>query len=189
MNFDDFFRTIDEDARTRESIPHDRARASYPLSSTTVNSWQDFEQILADYYRHHCRGVGGGDYGDASQNLAEAKNLAMRGAGRNTTIKKLFRDATSGADGGVRQVLDHLADGIKQQFLERYISDKFDAYISPCSIDEATEIIRQFFEKYQHILPTSIDFGKPMYYAANYKEYLNLFAQSMASVASEFRRL
>ena len=189
MNFDNFFHTIDEDARNRVAIPHDQARASYPLSSTTVNNWPEFEHYLGDYFCHHCRVVGGGDFGDVSQNLAEAKTLAMSGAGRNTTIKKLFRDSESGADGGLRQVLDHLANGIKQKFLERYISDKFDAYLSPCNIDEATELMRQFFEKYQHILPTSIDFGKPMYYAANFKEYLNLFAQSMVSVASEFRRL
>ena len=189
MNFNDFFRTIDEDARNRVTIPHDRARASYSLSSTTVNSWQEFEHYLADYYRHHCRVVGGGDLGSVSQNLTEAKTLATRGAGRNTTIKKLFRDSESGADGGLRQVLDHLANGIKQFFLERYITDAFDRYVSPCNIDEATELMRQFFEKYQHILPTSIDVGKPMYYAANFKEYLNLFAQSMTSVASEFRRL
>jgi hypothetical protein len=181
--------SLSEDKQNRIAMRFDNGRSSFMLESTTVEDWQGFEHITLDYYCHLCRVVGGGDHGDASQNLAEAKNLALRGAGRNATIKKLFRDAVSGADGGMRRVLDYITDAMKQQYIERYIADAFDAYIAPCSIDEATEIMRQFLQAYQHILPSHIDIYRPEYYASNYKEYIGLFSRSMTSVASEFRKL
>ena len=189
MNINALVNLISEEKQNEVARSHDKARSSYLLPSTTVKDWSEFEYYMGDYHRHHCSIVGGGDFGNSSQNLTDAKNLAMRGAGRNTTIKKLFRDATSGSNGGLRQILDHIADAIKQQYVERYIADAFDSYIAPCSIDESTEIMRQFLLAYQHILPSHIDVNRPEYYASNYKEYIGLFAQSMTSIASEFRRI
>ena len=189
MDFNELFRLIGEDSVNKIAIEHDQARASYMLQSVTIKDWSEFEYCLGDYYRHHCLSVGGGDMGSASQNLSEAKELAARGAGRNTNIKKLFRDARTGSDGGMRQVLDHLANAIKQQYIERYITDTFDAYVVPCSIDDSTEIMRQFLNTYQNILPSHIDVNRPEFYASNYKELINIFSQSIASISSEFRRI
>lgn len=188
MDINVLLNSLSEKELNKIAMRFDNGRSSYALNST-VNEWPEFEQLLLNFYCHLCRAVGGGDHGDASQNLTEAKNLAMRGGGRNTTIKKLFRDAVSGSDGGMRRVLDYITDAMKQQYTERYITDTFDAYIAPCSIDESTEIMRQFLQAYQYVLPSHIDINRPEYYAANYKEYIGLFSRSMTSIASEFRKL
>jgi len=189
MNINTLLYSLSEGEQNKIAMVHDQARGCYSLPAVKIRDWQEFEYYLGDYYQHHCKIVGGGDFGDPSQNLTEAKNLAMRGAGHNTTVKKLFRDAIAGSNGGMRQILDHLANAFRQKCIENYITDAFDSYIAPCSIDESTEIMRQFLLAYQHILPSHIDVNRPEYYASNYKEYIGLFAQSMASIASEFRKI
>ena len=189
MNFDYFFSTISEEAQNNVGKPHDTARGSYSLSSTMIPNWPGFENGLLDYYCHHCSVVGGGDLGDPAQNLAEAKNYAIRGAGRNATIKQLYRNAITGANRGMVGVLDGMANAIKQKYIEGYISSAFDGYLNPCSIDETTEIMRQFFKKCGAFLGSEIDVTRPEYYAANFRSYINAFSQAMASMASEYRKL
>jgi len=190
MGFNELFWEISEAARTRIGIPHDQARGSYPLRSVTVNDWADFEHCLLDYFYHHCNVIGGGSQGSPVQDIVEAKNYALRGAGvRNATIEMLFRNATTGDNRGMVGVLDGMANAIKQKYIEGHIANAFDSYITPCNIDEATEIIREFFAAHRNILPPHIDFNRPQYYAARYKDYLGTFAQVMASVATEYRKL
>ena len=186
MNINALLYSLSEGEQNKIAMIHDQARGSYLLPVVKIRNWQECEYYLGDYYKHHCNVVGGGDFGNPGQNLAEAKELAVRGAERKTTIKKLFRDAITGSNGGMRQVLDNLANAIRQKYIERYIADTFDSYIAPCSIDESTEIMRQFLLAYQHILPSHIDVNRPEYYASNYKEYIGLFAESMTSIASKF---
>lgn len=189
MDFNEFFPTISEQAQNEVGRCHDQARGSYLLPSTIIQDWPEFEHTSLDYFCHHCNVVGGGDQGDSAQNLAAAKNYAIRGAGRNATIKQLFRNAVTGANRGMVGVLDGMANAIKQEHIERYIGSAFDAYINPCSIEESTEIMRQFFQKCRPFLGSEIDVNHPEYYASNFRHYISIFSQAMASMAAETRRL
>ena len=189
MNINDLLRSIGEDALNEQTRAHDNARASYMLHDVTVRDWQEFEHCLEDYYRHHCQVVGGGDMGSSSQNLAKAKVLACSAPRRKCNIKQLYRNANTGADGGMRQVLDNIANAIQHEYIERYVTDTFDRYISPCNEDEQIEIMRQFLNKFQQYLPAHINIDDPRYYAVNYVSYINTFAQSLANLASSYREL
>ena len=189
MNFDYFFSTISEEAQNNVGKPHDTARGSYSLASTMIADWPDFENALLDYYCHHCRVVGGGDQGDPAKNLGAAKEYAVRGAGYNATIEQIFRNAKEGANRGLVGVLDGIANAIKQKQIEYYLSSAFGAYVDPTSISETTEIMRQFFRKCGAFLPSHIDVNSPEYYAKNFRSYITVFSQAMASMASESRKL
>ena len=189
MNFDNFFSTISEEAQNKVGKSHDTARGSFLLASTTVPDWPSFEDVLLDYYCHHCRVVGGGDQGDPAKNLGAAKEYAVRGAGYNATIEQLYRNANEGANRGLVGVLDGMANAIKQKQIEYYLSSAFGAYVDPTSISETTEIMRQFFRKCGAFLPSRIDVNRPEYYAKNFRSYITVFSQAMASMAADTRKL
>ena len=80
-----------------------------------------------------------------SEAYGRAKELLEREyRKRNGDIVSAFNDACDGTNGGLRAVLDAIADGLKAEVIERYITDVFDRYVAPNSWESKVDIIRQF---------------------------------------------
>ena len=183
---------IDERAIAQQiGIPHDEARMRYPLHSNTAGSFDEFSWIIGDYYDTHftsCVSYGGKL--PASEASSRAKELLEKEYRRKGgDIVMAYNDAHDGTNGGMRVVLDTIAEGLKAESLERYIRDAFDRYVSPNSWEQKVEMIRQFIARCGVNLGSSIRQDQPERYAQNYQELIRSYVMALQQTSRIFRRL
>ena len=70
----------------------------------------------------------------------------------------VYHDAHDGTNGGVRHVLDIIAEGLKAESVEAFVRAVFECYVDPNSYEQKVEIIRQFIAKCG-VLPSTFDPG------------------------------
>ena len=124
----------------RVAILHDEARMRFPLRANTVPSWDQFSELIGDYYNHHftsCVSNGGGL--SRSEATGRAKEILEREYRRqNGDIVSAYNDAHDGTNGGLRLVLDKITEGLKAESVERYMRDA-----KLCEIGEGTSEIQR----------------------------------------------
>ena len=123
-SLDNLIATIDELAIARNvGIPHDEARMRYSLSRNTVGSFDEFADVIADYYNHHLSEcVAHGGFLSRTEAAGRAKEILeqeYRRQGGNMITA--FNDANAATNGGLRVVLDRIAEFLKTESVERYI--------------------------------------------------------------------
>lgn len=174
-----------------QGIPHDEVRMGYSLNSNTVGSFYEFKNIITDYYNHHYTNcVTRGGRLPTSEAYGRAKELLEREyRKRNGDIVSAFNDARDGTNGGMRLVLDTIADGLKAEVIERYITDVFDRYVAPNSWEVKVEIIRQFISCCGSMLSSSIVTSQPERYARDYSSLIRSYIEGLRRTSSMFRRM
>jgi hypothetical protein len=182
---------IDELAIARNvGIPHDEARMHYALRKNSVSDFGEFTEVIADYYSHHVsQCVMHGGYISRTEAAGRAKEILeqeYRRQGGN--IVSAFNDAHDGTNGGLRLVLDRLAEALKTESVGRYIRDAFDRYVEPNSWEQKVDIMRQFIARFGHVLSSSIRANQPERYAHNYEELIRSYVDSLKKTSSIFRR-
>ena len=183
---------IEEQAVTRRiGIPHDEARMRYSLQSNTVGSFQEFTSIIAEYYNYHfsqCISHGGSlSRTDAIGRAKEILEQAYRSDGGD--LNTAYKDAHDGTNGGLRVILDRIAEYLKTESVERYIREAFDRFVEPNSWEQKVEIMRQFIARYGHQFSSSINPNQPERYAQNYQELIREYVESLRRTSSIFRRI
>jgi hypothetical protein len=175
----------------RIGIPHDEARMRYSLRSNTIDSIEEFTWLIADYYtKHFTACVSHGGSLSASEAASRAKELLEREyRRRNGDIVTAYNDAHDGLNGGVRKILDTIAEGLKAEAVEFYIRDVFDRYVAPNSWEQKVEIIRQFIAQCGVHLASSIRTDQPERYARDFKELIQSYVAALQRTSSIFRRL
>jgi len=81
-------------------IPHDEARMRFPLQSNTVTNFDEFSEILADYFNHHYAACLSGGGFSTSQAASRAKGVIeneYRRKGGDIVIA--YNDAHDGTNG------------------------------------------------------------------------------------------
>ena len=188
-----FLSALDEREVARQvAIEHDEARMRYRLSSNTVRDFDDFRAVIADYYNHHhtrCIARGGrlsntGAYSKAKAVLEQ--EYRRRGGGNVVTA---FNDAHEGTNGGMRVVLDTIADHLKAEAVEEYTTAMFDMHVAPNAWDDKVEIIRQFISCCGPMLAGSIVAHQPERYAHDFTELIKAYVEGLRRTSSIFRRL
>jgi len=175
----------------RVGIQHDEARTTYRLDKNTVESFDEFTWILADYMNHHlskCVAKGGRlSFAEASSRVKEILEEEYRRRGGD--IVSAYNDAKDGTNGGVRGCLDLVAERLKTESVERYLREVFDRYVAPNSWEDKLEIIRQFIDQCGHHLGSSIRADQPERYAQNYLELIRSYLSALENTSRIFRRL
>ena len=172
-------------------IRHDEVRMRYTLQRNTVDDFEEFSRIIGDYFSYHftnCVSFGGSL--PASEAVGRAKELLEQQYRRHEgDIVTAFNDSRDGTNGGLRVILDTIAEGLKAESVERYIRDAFDRYVAPNSWELKVEIIRQFIRKCGDFLSSSIRTDQVERYAHNYQELIRNYVSALQNTSSIFRRL
>ena len=172
------------------ALRHDEARNRFPLERNTVETFDEFTGVVGGYYAHHFRHVTGGASLSATEAAGRAKELleqVLRRQGGD--VSSAFSDAHLGINGGLRVILDQLAEGLKYEFVERYIRDVFDRQVAPNAWEAKVEIVRQFIQRCPEILSTAVDVNTPERYAQNYRDLIRSYVDGLQRASSMFRRL
>ncbi len=171
-------------------VHHDEARMQYSLSKNTVDSFQEFTDVIADYYNYHVsKCVVHGGFLSRSESAGRAKEMLeqeyRRQRGNLTTA---YNDAHDGTNGGLRVVLDRIAEQLKAESVERHIRDAFDRFVDPTAWEQKVGIIKQFIARFGHMLSSSIRADQPERYAQNYEELIREYVEVLKRTSSVFRR-
>ena len=183
---------LDERVMARQiAIPHDEARVQFSLQSNTVTNFHQFSDAISNYYNYHYTScVSNGGSLSLSESAGRAKELLEKEyRKRNGDIVSAYNDAHEGTNGGMRVVLDVIAEGLKAESIERYIRDVFDRHISPNSWEQKVESIRQFVAQCGAYLSSTIRANQPERYAQNYNELIRSYVDGLQRTSSMFRRL
>jgi hypothetical protein len=163
----------------------------YPLKRNTVDDFEEFSRIIGNYYNYHftnCVSCGGSL--PASEAIGRAKELLEQQYRRHGgDIVTAFNDSRDGTNGGLRVVLDMIAEGLKAESVERHIRDAFDRWVLPNSWELKVEIIRQFIRTYGGFLSSSIRTDQPERFAQQYQELIRSYSAALQKTSSIFRRL
>ena len=175
----------------RIGIPHDEARMRYRPQSNTVGSFDEFSDLVADYYNYHFTGcVSGGGALSRGEAAGRAKEiLEQEYRRREGDIVSAYNDAHDGTNGGLRVVLDTIAEALKAESVKRYTRELFDRYVAPNDWDQKVQMIRQFIAQCGAHLASSIRTDQPERYAQNYQELINSYVAALQRTSSIFRRL
>ena len=171
-------------------IANDEARMKYQLRSNTVGSFDEFSSIIADYYNYHfTKCVSGGGLLSSAEAGGRAKEIIEHEyRRRGGDIVSACNNAQEGTNGGMRAVLDIIAEGIKTESVERYVRDMFDRHIAPNSWDDKVDIIRQFMSHCGGQLSSSVRSAQPEAYASNYEGLIRSYVTALQQTSSMFRR-
>ena len=172
-------------------IPHDEARMRYPLRSNTVGNFDEFSWVIGDYYNHHFTNCvsSGGMLSETEASSRAKELLEQEYRRRRGDIVTAYNDSHDGTNGGLRVVLDTIAEALKAKSVERYIRDAFDRYVAPSSWEQKVDIIRQFIAQFGDHLASSIRSDQPERYAQNYQELIHSYVTALQNTSSIFRRL
>ena len=183
---------LDEREIARQvAIPHDETRMQFHLPSNTVTNYDEFRDITAEYYNYHyTRCVTNGGTLRRGRAYSDAKALLENEYRRkHGDIVSAFNDAHDGTNGGMRVILDTIAEALKAEAVERYITDVFDQHVKPNEWNAKVSIIRQFLSYCGPYLSSSIVTGQPERYAQNYSELIRSYTEGLRQTSSMFRRL
>ena len=172
-------------------LRHDEARMRYPLHRNTVGSFDEFDGLIAGYYNHHftsCVSNGGGlSHSEAAGRAKSILTQAYRRHGGD--LMTAFNDACDGTNGGLRVVLDTIAEGLKAESVAMYVQDVFDRHVAPNSWETKVEIIRTFIRQCGPHLASSIRVDQPERYAHGYRDLIHGYVEALKRSSSMFRRL
>lgn len=173
------------------AVHHDNAREEYLGRSGPIRDFWDFEERTADYFAYHYeKCVVPGARMPASTARSKVKSLLQQELRRHhSDLDGAYRDAIDGTNSGLRGVLDAIADALKAEAIEDYITEQFDRRVAPVDPAQRVEIVRQFIEHYGGVLRGAIDPNRVEQYAHRYKELIRLYSNGLRGASSLFRRL
>jgi hypothetical protein len=192
VSIEALLKEIDERVIAKKvGIPNDEARISFIIKKNTVDNFDEFSRIIGDYYNHHfTKCVSKGGSLSTSDAAGRAKEILDREYRRSDgDVVTAFNDSHDGTNGGLRLVLDTIAENIKAESIERYIRDVFDRHVTPNSWDKKVEIIRQFINQTSVDIGSSIKKDQPERYAQNYQEVIRSYVNGLKRTSSIFSRL
>jgi len=172
-------------------IPHDEARIRYSLTSNTVTTFSEFEDAISHYYNYHyTQCVTRGGNLPRSESYGRAREIIEQGyRRRGGDITSAYNDAHAGTNGGLRAILDIIAETLKEESVTRHVRHAFDQHVAPNDYEAKVAIIREFIVRCGPYLSKSIQTDRPERYAQNYQDLIHAYVMGLQNTSSIFRRL
>jgi hypothetical protein len=169
---------------------HDTARLQFTLSSNQVNSFQEFQQRIGEFYNHQLTHALGGGPLPVYEARRRAKDILERAyRRRRQSLNNAIADAIEGTNGGMRAILDTIADAMKEESTQNFTEEAFDEVCPPNSWTGKVDLMRQFQQQYGEALGEPVRSMPAEAYAAHYKELIQAFDYHMKDVARQFRSI
>lgn len=159
----------------KTETPHNNARASCTLQSSTVRSYQEFVNLLIAYMVHHLRETTGAISTQYGICLDKARKFLDASIGFDNAVYM----ALSGTDGGMPAVLNQLCEEFKKEDKMAYFRYILDSYINPLSFPEVVELMEEIKVRLGGYSPQSFNYVSAEQMAGNYKEILWSYIESL----------
>lgn len=170
---------------------HDTVRATFTLNRNSSSTFAEFLRTIGEYYNHHHAAcvTTGGRFSDQQAQQRAKRILDDHYRKQDGDCITAYNDAHEETNGGLHVILTTIADHLRDESVELYISSVFDRYIAPNSWQDKVDIIRQFIEQRGHLLDGSIDTANPERYAQNHQPLIRAYVRGLQQTGRVFRRL
>jgi len=169
---------VDLNPRTileKTQIPHDNARASVTLQSSTVRNYHEFEDIIMAYVSHHTHMILG---------IALPHELCLDKARKFLDSSIGWDDAVyiamSGDDGGVPNILNQINDGFKKESRSAFITYFIDKHIDALDFSQVVGVMKEIKERIRVYSPESFNYISPEQMAGNFRDVLWKYIDSVS---------
>ncbi len=189
---DDLLAALDERNLAQVvGVPHDNARARYPLRDIRVRSFDEYEDALGNYYNYHystCVSQGGTL--SRPEAISRAKGIIEHEyRRRNGDIVSAYNDAEAGTNGGMRLQLDQICDALKRESTDHLVRQVFDTFVRPNSWPQKVSVTRQLISRFGPTLGSSFQADAPERYAGDLQALIMAVSHALQQTSSVFRRL
>jgi hypothetical protein len=158
----------------KTEIPHDNARASCTLQSSTVKDHPEFEELIIAYVAHHTEQIYSMAY-PPDICLTRARSFLDNSIGFDNAVFM----AMSGSEGGMNTVLNNICDGFKQEAKQAYFRYTIDQFIDPLTFEQVVEVMTEFKQSLGGYSPESFGYISPEQMAGNYRDILWNYINSL----------
>jgi hypothetical protein len=192
MVFDAVTSMIDEQALAQEvGIPVDSARGSYTLTSSTVDTYEEFLDTLQSFYIHLQRYIGPGTTespgtADARQQTIALLQRTFRDKGGDKAAVAVARDGTRG---GMRSILDACTEQLKAERRAAYIQRVFRDALDASSWDESVRFMRGAMKRLGPFLPAELRNEPAERFAENWEAIVQAYVQSLDRIGQLLRTM
>lgn len=162
MNVDRILGLIGQDhVNQAVLLAHDEARETFTVPKMIVADHQEFKYVVTSYVEHHLRSTGQGTPSGAAA-FGEAKRILDRVFSRDQYqdgYAAALQQALDGSQGGMRGVINEIADHLKRQALQDYMDHVYHQHINVLSKADNLALSKAFYQRFGHILQR---FGIPI---------------------------
>jgi len=192
MVFDAVTSMIDEQALAQEvGIPVDSARASYTLTSSIVDTYDEFLDIMQAFYTHLQRYISSGpiqapDTTEARQQTIALLQRTFQGKGGD---KAALAVAMDGTQGGMRSILDALTERFKAERRAAYIQRVFRDALDASNWDESVRFMRGAMKRLGPFLPAELRNEPAERFAESWEAIVQAYVQSLDRIGQLLRTI
>lgn len=190
--FDTITSMINEQALAQEvGIPLDSARGSYTLTSSTVQTYEEFLDTLQSFYVHLHRRTGGPPTEglEATKARDEAIALLKRSFRRKGDDSVAFVRAKDGTEGGMRSVLDAMTEQLKAERQGAYVQRILKEAIDALDWDDRVAFMRGAMERLGPLLPPELKNEPVERFAPNGEVIAQTYVQALDRMGQLLRTL
>ena len=135
-------------------MKHDVARESFKLPKMIVADHEEFKYLVTSYVEHHLTSVGDGAP-TAANAFGEARGILDRAFEQDAYQEgyaRALQMALDGSEGGMRAIVNEIADELKRRALRNYLDHVYYQHINVLSKEDNLALSRAFFERFGSIL-------------------------------------
>lgn len=177
-------RELDSRVLAGVSDIHDRTLLSYRLESNRVEDFNTFTLLIGDYVNHHFQEAFESSFPETH---AQEMGKEILEGNRKTggTLLSAYHNAQTGLNGGVRTVLEAIADYFKEEALRRFINGVIDTIVNPDDWNEKVELVTELIT----VLGIhTLDPDNPARYAADFKQLTEAYLERIRQSEADFNR-
>ena len=168
----------------------DTARAAFTLEEVTTTSYDTFHGSITAFYTTAQRHAGMLRDSTADATMAvEAVALTERAFAKKGGLEAAWAEAQQGAQGGMRFVLDVLADQLKDELQRKHVNRVLKEALDPLDWDARVAFMAVMMERLGPFLPPQIRAAPPERYARHYEEVVRAYVGSFDQVNRLLRAL
>ncbi|VGO13472.1 hypothetical protein PDESU_02029 [Pontiella desulfatans] len=172
-----------ENLAERIGLPIDRARAGYALYSVTSESQAETLGVAAAFYLHMTQATGRtGEHVTAEEVMPEAHALMGEAFAREGGGVAAYAEARDATRGGLRHVLDRMADEYKKRRQEEYIQFILATAFDREDYRARVAFMEDFLKAHPEALPPHLASEPPERFADRYDVIIRSFVDSMEQV-------
>ena len=174
-NLDMLLESIDP-SRTYDQVSArvDEAVNDFAMHRPIIEDWDEYENYLADFYRHIETVVlrmGSGVPDNREYYRGQCANLLNKAFGPSG-FKAAFEMVRTGKEGGLYQVLKTVADLIAEKYAQNEIFARISHYWESLTLDEKLAAPDEYLSKYGYLLPPELTEGSAARLRANFPKVL-----------------
>jgi len=174
-NLDMLLESIDP-SRTYDHVSArvDEAVNNFAMHRPIIEDWDEYENYLADFYRHIEKVVlrmGSGVPDNREYYWGQCANLLNKAFGPSG-YKAAFEMVRTGKEGGLYQVLKTVADLIAEKYTQNEIFARISHYWESLTLDEKLAAPDEYLSKYGYLLPSELTEGSAARLRANFPKVL-----------------